>query len=313
MSIGTARNYLSLARWFILSSPKRANCPASALFQENYFPDIKELPGYSPMASNLLAFMVCDLAVLDSNRMINDSSLDKSLPTDPSGPFLEDILSTLRHQLGNSVNALKVTLDVLHANFDLFNDKKKREYLERAQEVLARQQAMVDAMRSYSSVNVNEQRPIEFPPFWEQLLVTLRQRTEKIARIQTLQTGASYVMGSPIAIQTVLLQLVDNALDAVEGIEDPRIELRVTGEAEHICIRVRDNGCGIKQKDMSKIFVPLFTTKPKRKGLGLSIALKLMAQMGGRLEIVPRAEGGTEAIMFLKQVGGENYGQPIHQ
>jgi two-component system C4-dicarboxylate transport sensor histidine kinase DctB len=265
------------------------------------------------MALNLLALIVCDHSVLISQQMINDGSLDKSLPTDPPVPFLEEILSTLRHQLGNSVNALKITLDVLHANFDLFNDKKKREYLERAQEVLARQQAMVDAMRSYSSVNVNEQRPIEFPPFWEQLLVTLRQRTEKIALIQTLQAGASHVMGSPIAIQTVLLQLVDNALDAVEGIENPRIELMATIEAEYICISVRDNGCGIKQKDMSKIFVPLFTTKPKRKGLGLSIALKLMAQMGGRVEIAPRAEGGTEATIWLKRVGGENYGQAIHQ
>src|SRR5512137_209493 len=157
--------------------------------------------------------------------MMNDSSLDKSLTTDTPVPFLEDLLSTLRHQLGNSVNALKVTLDVLHENFDLFNDEKKREYLERAQEVLARQQAMVDAMRSYSSANVNDQKPIEFLAFWEQFLPTLRQRTEKIILIQNLQTGPHRVMGSPIAIQTVLMQLVENALDAVEGIENPRVAL----------------------------------------------------------------------------------------
>jgi len=245
--------------------------------------------------------------------MMNDSSLDKSLTTDTPVPFLEDILSTLRHQLGNSVNALKVTLDVLHENFDLFNDEKKREYLERAQEVLARQQAMVDAMRSYSSVNVNDQKPIEFLSFWEQFLLTLRQRTEKITSVQNLQAGPYHVMGSPIAIQTVLFQLVENALDAVEGIENPRIELSVTSEAERIRIGVKDNGCGIKQKEMSKIFVPLFTTKAKRKGLGLSIALKLMTQMGGRLEIAPLAEGGTAATIWLQLVDGEIHGQAIHQ
>jgi two-component system C4-dicarboxylate transport sensor histidine kinase DctB len=245
--------------------------------------------------------------------MMSNSSLDKSLTTHTPVPFLEDILSTLRHQLGNSVNALKVTLDVLHENFDLFNDEKKREYLERAQEVLARQQAMVDAMRSYSSVNVNDQKPIEFRSFWEQFLVTLRQRTEKVTLIQNLQAGSYDVMGSPIAIQTVLIHLMENALDAVEGIEDPRIELSVTSEAERIRIGVKDNGCGIKQKDMSKIFVPLFTTKPKRKGLGLSIAFKLVAQMGGRLEIEPLAEGGTVATIWLQRVGGENHGQAIHQ
>jgi signal transduction histidine kinase len=248
-----------------------------------------------------------------SEQSMNDSSTDKSFPSGAPAPFLEEVLSTLRHQLGNSVNALKVTLDVLHENFDLFNDKKKREYLERAQEVLARQQTMVDAMRSYSSVNVNDQKPIDFLSFWEQFLVTLRQRTEKVILIENLQAGPYHVMGSPMAIQNVLMQLVENALDALEGTDNPRIELSVSGEGQHIRIGVKDNGCGIKQKDMSKIFVPLFSTKPKRKGLGLSIALKLTAQMGGRLEIAPLAEGGTAATLWLKRVGGENHGQAKHQ
>jgi C4-dicarboxylate-specific signal transduction histidine kinase len=245
--------------------------------------------------------------------MINDSSIDKPSATGTPVPFLEDLLSTLRHQLGNSVNALKITLDVLHENFDLFNDEKKREYLERAKEVLNRQQAMVDAMKSYSSVNVNDQKPMDFLSFWEQFLVTLRQRTEKVTSTPILEPGPWKVMGSPMAIQTVLVQLVENAMDAVEDIENPKIELSVTGEGERIRISVKDNGCGIKQKDMSKIFVPLFTTKPRRKGLGLPIALKLMAQMGGRLEIAPQAEGGTAATIWLRRVGGENHGQAIHQ
>jgi len=245
--------------------------------------------------------------------MMKDSSIAKSLTTGTSVRFLEDLLSTLRHQLGNSVNALKVTLDVLHENFDLFDDEKKREYIERAKEVLGRQQAMVDAMRSYSSVNVNDQKPMDFQSFWEQFLVTLRQRTEKVTAIQNFQAGPCDVMGSPMAIQTVLVELVENALDAVEGLEKPKIELSVTSESDRVRIGVKDNGCGIKQKDMSKIYVPLFSTKPKRKGLGLSIALKLMAQMGGRLQIAPHAEGGTVATIWLQRVDGENHGQAIHQ
>ena len=265
------------------------------------------------MASNLLVSFLRDHLAVVSKPMMNGSPIDRSLHMETPGPYVEDILSTLRHQLGNSVNALKVTLDVLHENFDLFNDEKKREYVERAKEVLARQQAMVDAMRSYSSVNVNEQKPIEFLPFWEQFLAMLRQRTEKVILSQELQAGPHCVMGSPVAIQNVLMQLVENALDAVEGIENPRIELSVSDEGERLRIAVTDNGCGIRQKDMSKIFVPLFTTKPKRKGLGLSIALKLMSQMGGRLEIAPLAQGGTVAAIWLQRVGGENHGQAVHQ
>jgi two-component system C4-dicarboxylate transport sensor histidine kinase DctB len=211
------------------------------------------------------------------------------------------------------VNALKVTLDVLRENFDLFNDEKKKEYLERAKEVLGRQQALVDAMRSYSSVNANDKKPMDFLPFWEQFLATVIERTEKVTSVQSPHEGRWDVMGSPIAIQTVLMHLVENALDAVDGIENPKIEISAAAERERVRVSVKDNGCGIKQKDMSKIFVPLFTTKPKRKGLGLSIALKLMAQMGGRLEIAPQADGGTVATIWLQRVGGDKHGQALHQ
>lgn len=245
--------------------------------------------------------------------MRNDSSMDKYLTTGTPVRFLEDLLSTFRHQLANSVNALKITLDVLHENFDLFDDEKKKEYLERAKEVLGKQQAMVDAMRSYSRMNVNDQKPMNFMSFWEQFLVTLRQRKQKVTSIQSLQKGPCEIMGSPTAIQMVLIELLENALDAVEGIEDPKIELSVAGDSERIRICVKDNGCGIKPMDMGKIFVPLYTTKPQRKGLGLSIAFKLMAQMGGRLEIVRRDEGGTAATIWLQRVGGEDHGQEAHQ
>jgi two-component system C4-dicarboxylate transport sensor histidine kinase DctB len=239
---------------------------------------------------------------------MDDRSPKKSLSLEAPVACLEDILLILRHQLGNSVNALKVTLEVLHENFDRFSDEKKKEYLERALEVLGRQQIMVDAMRAYSNVNVNESKPIEFLSFWEQFLITLHQRTEKVTVIQNLQTGLYPVMGNPIAIQTVLIQLVENALDAVEGIENPRIEMSVTSEDGYIRIDIRDNGYGIQEKIRSKIFVPLFTTKPKRKGLGLSISLKLTTQMGGRLDIAPLAKGGAAATLWLQQVGGENHG-----
>ncbi len=155
-----------------------------------------------------------------------------------------------------------------------------------------------------------DQKLIDFLSFWEQFLVMLSQRTNKVTSIKNLQAGPHLIMGSPIAIQTVLIQLVENA---VEGQENPRVELIVTSDAERIRIGVKDNGCGIKQKDLRKIFVPLFTTKAKRKGLGLSIALKLVAQRGGRLGIAPLAEGGTVAAIWLKRVGGENHGHAIHQ
>jgi len=73
---------------------------------------------------------------------------------------------------------------------------------------------------------------------------------------------------------------------------------------------MKDNGCGIKKGDLGKIFIPLFTTKPGRRGVGLPIALKLLSQMGGRLEIDNLSAGGTQARIWLRTVTGVRDGGP---
>ena len=62
---------------------------------------------------------------------------------------LEEILSTMRHQLGNTVNSLKITLDVFWQNFDFFDDQKKKDYLKRGLKIIARQEEFIDAMKTY--------------------------------------------------------------------------------------------------------------------------------------------------------------------
>ena len=62
---------------------------------------------------------------------------------------LEQIFSILRHEFGNTVNSLKMTLDVLVRNFDTFDDSAKVEFLHRALVLVARQHKFLDAMRSY--------------------------------------------------------------------------------------------------------------------------------------------------------------------
>jgi signal transduction histidine kinase len=230
---------------------------------------------------------------------------------EPSRPTqaacLEEILSTLRHQLGNSVNALKVTLDVLQENFDHFDDGKRKEYLTRALEILDRQQALVEAMKSYSSITVNEQSPMEFVPFWENFLRIARHRVEKrrVRLIHDPDIAPCLVIGHPMALHRAMTEVFENALEAVEGIMGPVIELKISKGDEGLMILIKDNGCGIEKADLSKIFIPLFTTKRGRKGMGLPIALKLLTQMGGRLDVETLITGGTQAKVWLKTVRDE--------
>jgi signal transduction histidine kinase len=221
--------------------------------------------------------------------------------------YAEGILSSMRHQLGNAVNALKVTLDVLQENFDSFDDAKKKEYMKRASELLARQQVLIEAMRSYSITNASDLKPMEFLSFWQHFVEEVSRRLEgqNIRLIHRTDASPCVIMGTAMALDTAMKHLLDNALDALDRVNHPEIELDASRNGDDLMISVRDNGCGIRDKDLPKVFVPLFSTKPGRRGMGLPIALKLFSSMGGRMELESLSQVGTRVRVWLRTLDGE--------
>lgn len=220
---------------------------------------------------------------------------------------LEEMLSVLRHELGNPINSLKITLDVLRENYDLFDDVKKRGYLNRASELLSRQEKLIDALKSYSKFHVREQTKIAFIPFWESFsaMASNRLRDGNIRLTRNLETEPCSVKANGPALNEIMLSILDNAIEAVENVNKPTIELKASRANGFVKIQMKDNGSGIKEDDMSKIFIPLFSTKSGKMGMGLAIARKLSWEMGGRMEVESSLGIGTEARLWLKTLGDE--------
>jgi C4-dicarboxylate-specific signal transduction histidine kinase len=227
--------------------------------------------------------------------------------------YLEAILATVRHQLGNAVNALKITLDVMQENFDHFDDSKRKEYLRRTSELLGRQTGMIEAMKSYSSVNASDQKVLDFQSFWDRFLANAIRRSEeeKVRLKHHLNLEYSMIMANPVALNVAMEHLFDNALEALDLTENPEIGLRVSQHDDEILITMQDNGCGIRKGDLPFVFMPLFTTKPGRRGMGLTIALKLLSKMRGRIEVASLSETGTEVNVWLKMTKGERDDQTV--
>jgi len=215
---------------------------------------------------------------------------------------LEQILSTLRHELGNSVNSLKISLDVMRENYDLFDDSKKKEYLERGLKLLMRQQQLVDAMKSYSQFTANEQNEIPFLSFWTHFLSAASDRLKdgrtKIISRQDIEPCV--IMGERAALNKVMTSILDNALEAVEEQEEPLVELVASKSNGWLKILIADNGSGIKENDLTRILIPLFSTKSGRTGMGLSIAQKLTLEMNGKMSIESSLGKGTQVNVWLK-------------
>jgi two-component system NtrC family sensor kinase len=105
-------------------------------------------------------------------------------------------------------------------------------------------------------------------------------------------------------LQQVILNLLNNAFDAVEqqhGAEGGEVELGVAAEGDRVEISVRDNGTGISEGDLDKIFTPFFSTKPvgKGTGLGLSICFGIVESMGGSIRVASQECIGTTFTVSL--------------
>lgn len=221
--------------------------------------------------------------------------------------FQDEFLSTIRHQLGNSVNALKVTLDVLRENFDRFNDEKRKIYVNRGLGLLTRQEEMIDAMKAMILPALNYRDSISFVPFWEKFKKNAADRLKKenISLKDNHEIVPCDIVGHRIAMEQALERILDNAIDAVKKVPFPRVELRVSERNTRVIIDVVDNGTGIDEKDLPKVFIPFFTTKPGSHGIGLSIAKRLLAEMGAGLSLVSAAGKGTRITLRLKKVDRE--------
>jgi len=109
------------------------------------------------------------------------------------------------------------------------------------------------------------------------------------------------VHAGSVRLQQVLVNIVSNAADAVEGLPDRRIELRARQEGDRVLITVADRGPGVPEAIAERIFDPFFSTKGVGRGLGLglSISYNIVKDFGGSLTVERRAEGGTLVAIVL--------------
>lgn len=155
-------------------------------------------------------------------------------------------------------------------------------------------------------------RKSEGPP----AIVDFRLAVDAALKIITAQQNSSSIRihwrrppapvqchGDLIRIEQVMVNLLANAVQAVEGLEAPEITIDITESDQNWCCTVRDNGSGLPG-NTEQVFEPFFTTKSVKQGLGLglSISRQIVDALGGRLTGHNRTDGpGAEFVLTLKK------------
>ena len=103
-------------------------------------------------------------------------------------------------------------------------------------------------------------------------------------------------------IKQVLLNIIKNAIDAIAEAGDGRkgrIDVSARRESGFALISIRDNGKGMNQSTLSRLFDPFFSTKESGTGLGLSVSYRIVRNHGGNVNVDSRPGEGTEFMIYL--------------
>ncbi|QCL95810.1 sensor histidine kinase [Agrobacterium tumefaciens] len=108
------------------------------------------------------------------------------------------------------------------------------------------------------------------------------------------------VLGSRIRLEQILINLLQNALEATEETGAARVEVRVREDGDMVVLSVSDNGTGIPEAIGAQLFSPFNTSKESGLGLGLVISNDIASDYGGRIEVAS-SKAGTCFSVFLKR------------
>jgi signal transduction histidine kinase len=137
--------------------------------------------------------------------------------------------------------------------------------------------------RKLTQIPAPEFQTVKVHDFIEHITRLVQPELDK--RKINLQTTVQPAISTfdPSLLEQVIINLIQNAMDAVEKVERPQIAIQIQVEDERINFKIKDSGLGIASADLDKIFVPFFTTKKNGSGIGLALSRQIVLLHGGQI------------------------------
>jgi signal transduction histidine kinase len=228
---------------------------------------------------------------------------------------LEQFAGAVAHELNNPLTGVIESMKILERH--PADPERQRRFFPLILQGLGSISESVERLRSLSRLRVAAKEPASIGDVVARTVEFLAPRCESLGATLRLERPDEKVMVlcDPHAISQVVINLVNNALDAMAS-NPPARPREVTvavsqADAQRAEVSVTDTGGGISPKARERLFDPFFTTKPTGKGtgLGLSISLRIAEQHGGSLRLSDGPGGvGTVATLSLPAWEGTGAG-----
>ena len=210
---------------------------------------------------------------------------------------LGQMSAALSHEFNQPLAAVKTYADNAAVLIERNRVTEARDNLSRISGLVDRMASISRHLRNFARKPNEKLGPVTLDAVIDDTLeiVAARLKAANATLDVDLGRGGLSVLAGPIRLQQVLVNIITNAADAVEGQANRSIELKARRKGGKVVISIRDHGPGVPAAIAERIFDPFFTTKGVGKGLGLglSISYNIVKDFGGSLSVANHAEGGA--------------------
>lgn len=196
-----------------------------------------------------------------------------------------DVARRLAHEVKNPLTPIKLSIEQLQARLEDSLEPKHRAMLNRATAAIVQQveaiRTLVDEFSRYARIPTPVIHPVDVNRLVREVMALYTGVGVSVDLAEDLPAA----MVDRSLLNRVLVNLIKNALEAVEQEDDKKVTLR-TGLVENkVCLCVEDNGPGFSEQQLAHLFEPYATTKPKGSGLGLAIVKRIVDDHHGQIEV----------------------------
>ena len=215
------------------------------------------------------------------------------------GQLAGGVAHDLRNPLGAIDNAIYYLKKRLNASDTVESNPRIGQFLQIAEEEVEHSNAIISDLMSFARVGAPSLTPTRLGEVVGNALSTMETR-ENVHVIMQFDPDLPEVMADGEQLYRVFINLAVNAQDAMP--EGGELTITAGGVDGHAGVAFEDTGAGITEEDMKKIFEPLFTTKTKSTGMGLSVCQQIVAKHGGTIEVSSAPGRGSTFTVRLPMV-----------
>ncbi len=219
---------------------------------------------------------------------------------------LGQMSAALSHEINQPLAAVKSYADNAAIYLDRERPKDARENMSRISQMADRMASISKHLRNFARRPHDKSRPVLLKGIIDDavLLASANLGERNISIAKPVTQNDIWVIGGQVRLQQVLLNLINNALDATRpDITGEKIILSIEQNNGQVHLSVRDFGTGLDEADLDQVFDPFYTTKGPGKGLGLglSISFNIIKDFDGDLHASNHPEGGAVFTIVLNK------------